>query len=389
MNILLACQQSLTRHPIPAYAFWRGYFVNGLREAGHEVHEVAEVDWAEGLLPLDPPARTRWISRTWERTLTTATKLRRDGRLDLFLGYLYPQQIDRSAILELRALGIPCVNFFCDNVREYHRLPQAFAPFDLHWVPEHAAMSLYKARGWAALNAPMPCWVPPARRNPPGADRPAVSFIGGRDSLRAALLAQVAPHLPLEIRGPSWLKTESPAAAAPPPRPSPRERFNDWADFIRRQGIRAAARRATGRSGSAAETSFDFTPFVHPSPSDEAYADIVIGSAVSLGINRFPTLRLPASQLAVYSRLRDIEAPMLGACYLTEEAPGLDELYRVGEEIETYRDADELVGKARALLADPRRRARLRAAGQTRALRDHCVGRSLAKIAARLGIAPA
>src|SRR3989442_11146866 len=65
MRILVSCLQSRKRYPIPAYEFWRPYFVQGLQEAGHEVLEVPGVDWAEGLIyPRGPEleslrARTR------------------------------------------------------------------------------------------------------------------------------------------------------------------------------------------------------------------------------------------------------------------------------------------------------------------------------------------
>ena len=88
----------------------------------------------------------------------------------------------------------------------------------------------------------------------------------------------------------------------------------------------------------------------------------------------------------IYSRLRDIEAPMLGACYLTEWAPGLDQLYELGREIEVYRDADELAGKIQMLARDATQRHELRAAGQRRALNDHCIAHTLARIVERLGI---
>ena len=77
---------------------------------------------------------------------------------------------------------------------------------------------------------------------------------------------------------------------------------------------------------------------------------------------------------------------MLGACYLTEAAPGLEDLYVPGEEIEIYRSADELVAKTAQLLGDPQRRLRLRRQGQRRALADHTIGRSLVRIASALGI---
>ena len=77
---------------------------------------------------------------------------------------------------------------------------------------------------------------------------------------------------------------------------------------------------------------------------------------------------------------------MLGACYLTEWAPGIDDLYEAGVEIETYRDAAELVEKSARLHTDPARRKELRRRGQFRALNEHTISRSLSRISTQLGI---
>lgn len=68
---------------------------------------------------------------------------------------------------------------------------------------------------------------------------------------------------------------------------------------------------------------------------------------------------------------RDFEVPMSGGLYLTQDNPELALVYRVGEEIVTYRDARECATQIRGLLADPERANAIRQAGRTRALRDH------------------
>ena len=77
---------------------------------------------------------------------------------------------------------------------------------------------------------------------------------------------------------------------------------------------------------------------------------------------------------------------MTGACYLTEWAPEIEELYEPGREIEVYRDADELSEKVAKLNRDEPLRRRLRAAGQRRALGDHAIARTVEKIAGRLSL---
>jgi spore maturation protein CgeB len=78
--------------------------------------------------------------------------------------------------------------------------------------------------------------------------------------------------------------------------------------------------------------------------------------------------------------LRDIEAPMLGACYLTEWTEGLSRLYQLGTEVETYRTADELSAKLHDLTGDPSRRQSMRHAARRRALAEHSLTRTMSKI---------
>lgn len=68
---------------------------------------------------------------------------------------------------------------------------------------------------------------------------------------------------------------------------------------------------------------------------------------------------------------RDFEIPMSGGLYLTQHNPELDLVYRVGEEILTYRGAEDCAATIRSLLDNPSRAAEIRAKGRARALREH------------------
>lgn len=70
-------------------------------------------------------------------------------------------------------------------------------------------------------------------------------------------------------------------------------------------------------------------------------------------------------------KLRDFDGPMSGSCYLTQDNPDLYDLYQVGQEIVTYRSAEECVAKTRYLLAHERERESIARAGRIRAERDH------------------
>ena len=68
---------------------------------------------------------------------------------------------------------------------------------------------------------------------------------------------------------------------------------------------------------------------------------------------------------------RDFEVPMSGGLYLTQHNPELALVYKVGEEIMTYRSEKDCVETIKLLLSDQVRAERIRKAGQARALRDH------------------
>lgn len=387
LRIFLCCQQSVQRHAVPAYAFWAEYFRGGLAEAGHTCLESASSDWAEGLLPLEPAAAAAWRERTWTATLEFLRREHARERVDLFLGYLFPQQVLPAGLAEIQALGIPCVNFFCDNVREFRRVPRVFHGFDLHWVPESKALPLYRRDHLPFIHAPMACWVPRAQRTPVEREDLPVTFVGTRDALREELFAEaITLGLRVVLRGTGWQHSDGGAAPPPVRVTSPFKLLHRQLAFARQHGWPALTRKLTGMLRERAPVAFDFAAHTQPAPAGDSYWTALRESVVCLGVNRYPSFRVSAGPPDTYSRLRDIEAPMAGACYLTEWTEGLDQLYDLGIEIEAYRDPGELAEKASALAADAPRRKKLRTAGQRRALRDHSIPRTLDRIVAQLGL---
>lgn len=391
MRIFISCLQSRRAHQIPAYQYWETYFKRGIEEAGHRWVEAEGVDWAEALSHAPGSEELRaWRERTWPATVAEVRRALNSGGADIFLAYLYPQMVDHGAIQDIRAMGVPCVNYFCDNVREFVRVPDEFRGFDLHWVPELKATRMYAAAGWPFVHAAMPTWVPPAQRTCDHAETYGVSFIGSRDAQREVLFARALElGATIELRGAGWAADGATAGAR-------LGGSGEWdgvlrtarnqIPFVRRHGIagllRKAAWKARPRVGDAT-----FAPHVRPRPDAREYIEITQGSRVTLGVNRYPSYRYPFDRPDTYSRGRDVEAPMMGACYLTEWTEELEIMYDLGREIETYRTADDMVDKIRSLEGDPVRRRRLRCAGQRRALAEHSVPASLERVRVALGVA--
>lgn len=381
MKILLSFLQDKTTepHPIPGYRFWEFYLKNGIAEAGMECIEVPDADWAEGLLYVSGSAELQqWKDKTWQATLNYIRSNR--DKIDIFLAYLYPKQIDTAAIAEIQKMGVPCVNFYCDNIREFNTAPPEFKVFDLLWVPEYEALPMYKKAGIKHLNLPMPIWVDPKFRDILTVDeQPGAAFIGSKDILREQLLsAAIQRGLHVRIGGSGWLTSGKAARVVPAASNSITQKLLNQVRFVQQHGINGWRVRHLNRLATtpiAIENAYLFE-----SPAFEEYKSITQNSMVMLGINRVPTHKKLNSNPLTYSRLRDIEAPMLGACYLTEYTEGLPYLYDLNTEIWAYKNADELVEKANILLSSKEKRMQLRHKGQQKALNEHSIPQALVVI---------
>jgi len=321
MKIFLAFLQSDTKHPIPAYSFWQYYIKNGIIEADHTWDELPGLDWAFGLVPKSMAEQFAWKEKTWEQTISYLKK----NPVDIFLSYLYPSQIDINAINQIKSLGITCINFFCDNIREFKRIPAEFSAFDLNWVPEYKAIKLYQKAGYNYINLPMPIWLEPKLRIPQGEDNSQLTFIGSKDIQRQLFFEEIIlkrPDLPLAIYGNGW----SGDATEPAPPATPYSFGNKVAyqfSFMKEQGMLPYLRKLNQRKISA-EISPALKSKVSGTISFEQYNQLTSSSMITVGVNRYPSFNFPLQQPGTYSRLRDIEAPMLGACYLTEYTEGLE-----------------------------------------------------------------
>lgn len=380
MRILLSFLQDQVSkpHPVPSYRFWQHYIKNGIEEAGMSYVEIPEVDWAEGLIHDEGSvALQNWQERSWQATINYIKANRHN--IDIFLTYLYPKQIYPDAIEQIRKMGIPCVNFYCDNIREFKTIPAKFRIFDLIWVPEFEALEMYRKAGVKHINLPMPMWVEPElRRGTIFNEKPGVSFIGSKDLLRENLLGQaIQKGLPLSVRGAGWLTQSGDTSAFVAG--SVYQKLINQVNFVKQQGLSGLAIKGVQQLNKLPHIPVS-EDHLFPSPDFAEYIIITQCSMVTLGINRVPTFKRTHNKPLTYSRLRDIEAPMLGACYLTEYCEGIDSLYDTDNEINVYSTVDELVQKATELLSNKEKRDKLRANGQQRALSDHTIPSSLKKI---------
>ena len=378
MNIFLCCLQSDYDYPIPPYKYWRDNFKPSLEAMGHRVLEPEGLDFAEPFVhSTDKGWMKQYRARTSEEMLRQVREVHKSEGIDLFFSYFYAFHVFPDAISEIGRLGIPTVNFFCDNLRQFHSVSDLVDRYTLNWVPEKEACVLYQRPGVAYVYLPMAA-SPAYYRAGAQAEIPQVTFIGSADGLRTRMLAEVfAGGLPLRVYGRGWVKEE-------PPDSAPRDLWSSLKRILRQRrisvfqhsqrlrlyGITGELRHLARRSlGIELLKSFEYA--LNPSVSHEELLRLGANSAVLLGINRCPHPGYPLDAPLVYSRLRDIEGPMMGACYLTEYCADVAELYDIGNEIAVYRNADELLTESNRLLQDEPSRRKLRQLGQRAALSRH------------------
>lgn len=376
MKIFLSFLQSGFKHAIPSYDFWEHYIKNGIAEAGYDWTECPNADWAMGLTQQSKTDHLKWKEETWGKTVDWLRK----NPSDVFLSYLYPAQVDISAVKEIQKMGIPCVNFFCDNIRDFKKAPEEFKVFDLNWVPEYKALKMYKKAGYPHIHLPMPMWVAPRYRILREESNKQVTFIGSEDIQRKLLLEKVIKKkqdINLAIYGKGWASGDislQPSTVGY----TLKKKIAFNLDFVASNGVSAFMRKIEQRNIGYDESVF--VSKVNQSLTFEEYNRLTSESMITLGINRYPSFHYSHLKPNRYSRLRDIEAPMLGACYLTEYTEGIGELYDINNEIMVYENEDGLIEKVNELKKDEGKRRKLKINGQKRALSDHQISNSLNKI---------
>lgn len=381
-------------------SLWHRQFPDTLRAMGHDVVLVEDV----GL------SASWWLTRrgVWDRhrckrltaaILTSVETAHQQKPVDLFFAYLYPFQFEPSLLDEVKAMGIPVAFFFCDNL-SHPDVAAGIAPHaTLNWVPEKAALPQFVRAGAAAIHLPMA--ANPAHNFPVAApEEIEVSFAGLKNPFRRALLGEViALGLPVTIFGGGWIpdmdshvEIDLAAAASDLPAKTPWHRFREWGWFklnaARRLARHGLAPRRAEREYSSMGKQYEVQISKHALRQTlnlQQLNALYSRSSVSIGINdQFLAMAQPP--LYFYPKMREFEATMSGACYLTQATSESADLFDVGREIECYSTAAELVDRGRELLSSPAKRKEMRIAARKRALGEHTWQHRFEALFARLGL---
>jgi spore maturation protein CgeB len=298
--------------------------------------------------------------------------VRHAGHIDLFFGYLYSSVVYPETIETIRQwlYGVPLVNFSCNNVHQFDLVRDIAPRFDVCVVPEQSAQADFLSVGARPLRIQLAA-NPRVYRPMPEPRMYDVTFVGQRYADRADLLSHLYTHdVAVRAWGAGWQahKRLDVAQLKAGLALVEDERF----DGVQRL-VRNFLRRPTanGTSHTERDTEYiDTSAFGGPRLLQRDLVRMFSRSRLSLGFATAGDSHLSTKRLT-HLRLREFEAPMSGALYLTEHQPELAEYFTPGAEVLTYTDRDDLLAKARFYLAHAEAAERVRRAGYERARREH------------------
>ncbi len=329
---------------------WRRHFYDGIAAAVPEMLRPEGIDftWARPASDASlAPARARPAAseRLW-------AQIRDAPALDAVISYCFATDVDPSLVERTRALGVPWINFFCDSTYAFDRVEPLARVTSLNWFPEHAALGRYRALGRPALCRPYA--VHPGALPEAGCEiaAHALGFVGAPTGNRVTILAalRLLGCRPA-VRGEGWRRAPAPA---PGRRPRPASTGRRARGSLRERLLTRALWPLLGVDGGTL--------------SDEELPRFLSRCRVVLGLNEGRDER---GVYTSYLKLRDIEMPGYGCCYLTQHNEDVARAFEVGREVLTFRSLLEAAAHARRAAREPAAARAMGLAARRRVLAEH------------------
>ncbi len=355
---------------------WRENLYGSLVDLGHDVVEF-DYDLSETFRYLDTenPDHLAFIRKNRPRVGEEFVRQVRDAHrrapLDLVFTYFYDACIEPARIREIRELGIPIINWYCNASYQLHLVQEISPAYTACLVPEAYRLDDYRKLG----ARPIYCQEaanPKFYRDLGILQDIDVSFVGQAYGERPGLIGMLLENgVRVKTFGPRWDQYLEGArqSVAPDLRGIWRRRLLKLSSPKGMLSlVRNAAKRLQPRG--KVEPSTVLPPTVWGGVLDDrGLVEAFNRSKINLG---FAAVGSGDTQTRITQiRLRDFEVPMCGGFYLTEHLDELGEFFEIGKEIETYRSPEELLSKCRFYLSNDSAREKVRRAGFARSLRDH------------------
>jgi hypothetical protein len=330
---------------------WRRHFYEGLQTALPSVVLPVAVDfrWARpaAQAPDLSSERDAASDRLWDQIRAAHAR----SGLDAVISYCFSTDVDPALVERAVELGVPWINFFCDSTYAFDRVETLARAASLNWFPERAAVPSYRAAGRPFLCRPYalnPAALPNAVCD---TAEHTLGFVGVPTGNRVLHLAKLQLFgCRTEVRGEGWQRAD------PTPTPSPR--------------LPRTTQRESGRLGERILMRA-VTPLVRsgarPLAEDEM-APFLSRCRVVLGLNEG---RDTQGVYRSYLKLRDVEFPGHGCCYLTQYNEDVEHSFEIGREVLTFQHAAEAASLVRRSVRYPAEARAMGQAARRRVLAEH------------------
>jgi spore maturation protein CgeB len=275
--------------------------------------------------------------------------------------------IEPSVIDQIRKTGVPTCNFSCNNVHQFQMVDDLSPHFDFNLHAEKDVKEKFISIG------ANPIWWPMASN--PKYFKPKdikrvydVTFVGANYALRSQYITHLlVNNIDVHAFGPKW-------------------------NMVGRTKLRNIVKRLLYTKKTALASSLEekvksstflsefdlnnvmikmFPYNFHSSVSDEELINLYSSSNISLGFLEVFDRHDPSRPVMQHLHLREFEAPMCGALYITGYMKELEEFFEPEKEIITYRNRYELLDKVNYYLVNPEKGEKIRQAGYRRAITQH------------------
>ena len=309
-------------------------FLQGLRNLGEVIsfkNEQGDYGMAGANADQRHPDIAKIIESNGRALLAQVERANAEKKIDLFLGQMWADVLDVEVLQKIQKMGIPVINISMDD-----KLP---ALWDSYLGRRMGAVGLGKGVDLTLTTTPEVCpWYAvegypaiywPLASDPkifyPRTDKKYdVVFIGSNYGLRTKLVGAIeGAGIRVDAFGPGW---------------------------------------SNGSRGA------------------EESAEIFGSAKIILG-----TGNIGYNEDVFTIKLRDFDAPMSGALYITHRNPDLLELFKEGEEIECYMSFDECIEKIKYYLSNPASLKRISNAGLAKARANYSWDKRMNELIGVLG----
>lgn len=267
-------------------------------------------------------------------------------KINLFFSYFWSASVLPEVIDKIKDLGIITINFYCNNVHQFNLVSEIAPHYNYCMVPEREALQKY-------LNV--------------GANPIHVQMAANPDLYKPYSLKKTYDVI---FVGQNYLNRQ------------------DYTEYLYRNGIDI---HVWGPNWKRSLMLNEFTlPKTHIGKplSDKELVMMYSRSKISLNFSEVMVQdkHYDYGSIKRHIKLRDFEAPMSGAFYITGYQKELENYYEINKEIVCYETKEELLEKIRYYLKNPSETETIRMAGRRRALKDHTWDNRFEELFGKIGL---